>query len=155
MQHIIYIHTVFCAKFGQNLPLAQQAKKIFNGVYDVFAANNATTNISNSIVNRAYIQNHGNLIVSGTSKVNEIVSNPLVGGTLTINEGAQVTTVDIKQYSDKYPPKVTIAAGATIGTLQLNSINKKNINIDDNATIDEIIHNGVTYTSIAAFKAAE
>ena len=87
--------------------------------------------------------------------MNEIVSNPLVGGTLTINEGAQVTTVDIKQYSNNYPPKVTIAAGATIGTLQLNSIKKTNINIDDNATIDEIIHNGVTYPSISAFKAAE
>ena len=137
-----------------NVENALIAKERFGDVYDVFVPNDGITDINSCTVGRAYIHNHGKLTVSGTSKVNEIVSNPLVNGSLTINEGAQVTSVDINQYSDKFPPKVKIVSGASVGTLQLNSINKENISIDDAATVGKIIWKGTEYTSIADFKAA-
>lgn len=72
---------------------------------------------------------------------------------INVLDSAVVTLLDINQYSDKYPPQLTIEAGATIETLQLNSIKKTKVVIDDNANIGKIIHNGKNYDSIAAFKA--
>ena len=54
-----------------------------------------------------------------------------------------------------YAPTIEIKAGAIIETLDLNSIAKTDkITIEDGTIISKIIHNGVEYTSIAAFKAS-
>ena len=54
-----------------------------------------------------------------------------------------------------YAPTINIKSGATIETLQLNSIaNTNKINIEEGATITTIIYKDIEYTSIADFNAA-
>lgn len=124
------------------------------GIYDIFVPNNKGTNIKDSEIGSICIAEHGILTLSGTTIVDEIKSPKLVKGTITIENGTKVTTVDVDQHSDSYPPKVTIESGATIETLQLNSIIKTNINIDKNATIGKIIWKNNEYTSIEDFNKA-
>ena len=124
------------------------------GVFDVFVPNSGTNIVNNSEIGSIYIAEHGNLTLSGTTIVDEIKSPKLVKGTITIKNDTKVTTVDVDQHSDSYPPKVTIESGATIETLQLNSIIKTNINIDKNATIGKIIWKNNEYTSIEDFNKA-
>lgn len=124
----------------------------FGGIYDVFVPNGGNISIdNNSQIGRIYIHNHGKLNIEN-STVKEIISNPLVSGVLTLKNGSEVESINIKQYSNSYPPKVNINAGATVGKLQLNDINASNIKIEDGATITTIIWNKKEYTSIADFK---
>lgn len=134
-----------------NIPINTYNK--YNGIYDVFVPNDGNISIDESQIGRIYVNNHGKLNIKN-STVEEIISNPLVAGVLTLQDGAQVTSVNIKQYSTSYPPKVNIKAGATVGTLQLNDIKASYIKIEDGATITKIIWNGTEYTSIADFKTA-
>lgn len=134
---------------------AEKSINTYGGAYDMFIPNSATTVINNSTIGNIYIAEHGKLTVSENSKVDKVISNQLVTGQLTIQASTEVTLVNVNQYSDKYPPKVTIEDNATIGTLDLNSINKNNINIAENAKVDKIIWKGTEYTSIADFKTAQ
>lgn len=137
--------------------LAESRFEKFKGVYDVFVANTDTKNkkyttINNSSIGRIYVHNHGNLIVTGSSEIDEIVSNPLVFGTLTIENGVKVETIDITQLSS-YAPTITIEAGAEIGTLSLNceegkTLNKTKILIKEGATIGKIKVNGTEVASL-------
>ena len=83
-----------------------------------------------SEIGRISVHNHGKLNVSEGSKINQIITQALVAGKITIEGGAEVTSMNVNQLSDKYPPKVDIKSGATIETLDLNSIKKTKINID-------------------------
>ncbi len=138
-------------KENPNIPIYTYNK--YNGIYDVFVPNDGNISIDESQIGRIYVNNHGKLNIKN-STVEEIISNPLVAGVLTLLDGAKVTSVNITQHNNSYPPKVNIKTGATIGTLQLNDIKASNINIEDGATITKIIWNGTEYTSIADFKAA-
>lgn len=131
---------------------AQKAIDSYGGVYDIFTPNDGRLVINNSSIGGIFVHNHGQLTLSGNTKVDRLISSQLVNGVINVNADAEVTLIDVNQYSDKYPPKVNISAGATVGTLQLNSINTKKIVIDGAANITKIIHNGVEYTSIADFK---
>ena len=71
-----------------------------------------------------------------------------------MKNGSEVESINIKQYSNSYPPKVNIDAGATVEKLQLNDITASNIKIEDDATITTIIWKKNEYTSIADFKTA-
>lgn len=130
-----------------------KAMNSFGGVYDVFIPNDAVTLINNSTIGGIYINNHGTLTIEG-SNVDKIVSKQLVKGVITIKADSEVTSIDVNQYSDSYPPIVKIEADATIGTIQLNSIKATNIIIDNNATVGKIIWKGTEYTTIADFKNA-
>ena len=131
---------------------AQQCYDNF-GIYDIFVPNNKLTQINNSTIGRIYVNNHGHLTVAGTSTVDVIEANALVNGHVTIDSGANVSLVDVDQLSDSYAPTVNIKAGATVETLQLNSIFKTNkINIETGANITTIIYKGVEYSSIDDFK---
>lgn len=139
---------------------AQTAIDNFLGVYDIFVPNDGVTTINNSTIGSIYINNHGVLTISGTSdtaksEIGKIISKQLVKGKITIGGYANVESMDINQYSDGYPPKVIIEANATVGTLQLNSINKTKIVIEDGATVGKIIWKGAEYTSVGVFNAAE
>ena len=113
------------------------------------------TTLYNSTIGTIYINNHGHLKVTGTSNIDKIDAFALVKGTITIDEGAKVTLLNVDEYTADYAPIVTIKAGATIETLQLNSITKTNkIIIDDGANIAKIIYKGVEYTYIKDFKSA-
>ena len=80
----------------------------------------------------------------------------LVKGTVTIQKDAKVTLLNADEYSASYAPTVNIEAGATVGTLQLNSMTKlSKITLDEGANISKIIYKGIEYTSIADFKAAQ
>ena len=133
---------------------AQNCYDVF-GIYDIFVPNNKLTTLNNSTIGTININNHGHLKVTGTSNIDKIDAFALVNGTITIGEGAKVTLLNVDEYTASYAPTVTIEAGATIETLQLNSITKTNkINIDDGANIAKIIYKGVEYTSIKDFKSA-
>ena len=125
------------------------------GIYDIFVPNNKLTKIDNSKIGSIYVNNHGHLTVSGTSIIDKINAFSLVNGDVTIENGAKVTMLNVDEYSASFAPTVKIAAGATIETLNLNSITKTTkITIEDGATIDKIIYKGVEYTSINDFKNA-
>lgn len=125
------------------------------GIYDIFVPNNKLTAITNSTIGKIRVNNHGHLTVSGTSKVDTVDALALVNGHVTIENGAKVTSLNIDQLSSSYAPTLKIMAGATVETLNLNSIAKTNkITIDDAAIITKIIHKGVEYSSIADFKAS-
>ena len=131
---------------------AQQCYDNF-GIYDIFVPNNKRTHVNNSTIGTIYVNNHGHLTISGTSTIDKIDAFSLVNGDVTIESGATVTLLNVGQYSASYAPTINIRSGATIETLNLNSIVKTNkITIEDGANISKIIHNGVEYTSIAAFK---
>ena len=133
---------------------AQNCYDVF-GIYDIFVPNNKMTTLNNSTIGTININNHGHLKATGTSNIDKIDAFALVNGTITIGEGAKVTLLNVDEYTASYAPTVTIEAGATIETLQLNSITKTNkINIDDGANIAKIIYKGVEYTSIEDFKSA-
>ena len=135
-------------------PNAQNAMDIY-GCYDIFVPNAGIITINNSEVGTISVQNHGNLTISGTSKVNKIEAKQPVNAIVTVNEGAKVTLLYVNQYSASYAPIVNIKKGAIIETLDLNSIAKTSkISIDNEAVITKIIWNGSEYTSIADFKAA-
>jgi hypothetical protein len=111
------------------------------------------TTINNSTISRIRVNNHGHLNVEGTSVVDTIDALALVNGHVTVESGAKVTSLTVDQFSNSYAPTVKIMAGATVGTLQLNSIVKTNkITIDSGANITKIIHKGVEYSSIDDFK---
>ena len=135
-------------------PNAGNSISYYGGVYDIFIPNNVTCNIKNSTIGSIFVHNHGKLTVMESSKVGKIIARPLVNGQITIQNNAEITLMDIDQYSNSYPPKVNIEAGATIGTLQLNSIKKSKVSINASANIGKIIWNGVEYTSITDFNAA-
>lgn len=133
---------------------AQKAIDSYGGVYDIFTPNDGRLVINNSSIGGIFVHNHGQLTLSGNTKVDRLISSQLVNGIINVNADAEVTLIDVNQFSNKYPPKVNISAGAMVGTLQLNSINTTKIVIDDAANITKIIHKGVEYTSIADFKAS-
>lgn len=135
-------------------PNAQSAMDIY-GCYDIFVPNDGIITINNSEVGTISVQNHGNLTISGTSKVNKIEAKQPVNAIVTVNEGAKVTLLYVNQYSASYAPNVNIKKGAIIETLDLNSIAKTSkISIDNEAVITKIIWKDTEYTSIADFKAA-
>jgi hypothetical protein len=93
--------------------------------------------------------------VSGTSTVGQVIAYALVKGSITVEDGANVTELNVEQFSSSYAPTVKVSAGANITTLQLNNIAKTSkITIDDGANISKIIHKGVEYSSIADFKSS-
>lgn len=123
------------------------------GIYDIFVPNSNLTHLKNSTVGTIYINNHGNLKISGTSVVDRVYAPAIVKATITIESGAKVKLLDAEHYSASYAPVIDIKAGATIETLQLNSIAKTSkITIEAGASINKIIHKGVEYSSIADFK---
>lgn len=125
------------------------------GIYDILVPNNKMTTINNSTIGSINVQNNAHLTVTGTSIIDKIDALALVAGDVTIENGAKVTSLTVDQYSASYAPTVNIKAGATVETLDLNSIAKTNkITIDDAAIITKIIHKGVEYSSIADFKAS-
>lgn len=133
---------------------AQNAMDIY-GCYDIFVPNDGIITINSSEVGTISVQNHGNLTISGTSKVNKIEAKQPVNAIVTVNEGAKVTLLYVNQYSASYAPIVNIKKGAIIETLDLNSIAKTSkISIDNEAVITKIIWKDAEYTSIADFKAA-
>lgn len=131
---------------------AQNAKDNY-GCYDIFVPNDGNIIIKESTIGSIYVHNHGKLNIEN-STVKEIISNPLVNGVLTLKNGSEVESINIKQYSNSYPPKVNINAGATVEKLQLNDIQASNIKIEDGATITTIIWKKNEYTSIADFRTA-
>ena len=125
------------------------------GIYDIFVPNNKLTTINNSTIGCIRVNNHGHLTITGTSIVDAVDALALVNGHVTIESGAKVTSLNVDQYSASYAPTVNIKAGATIETLNLNSIAKTTkITIEAGANITKIIHNGVEYSSIDDFKAS-
>ena len=125
------------------------------GIYDIFVPNNILTAITNSTIGKIRVNNHGHLTVSGTSKVDTVDALALVNGHVTIENGAKVTSLNIDQLSSSYAPTLKIMAGATVETLNLNSIAKTTkITIEEGANITKIIHKGVEYSSIGDFKAS-
>lgn len=146
--------TYWVGKKDENLN-AQASYDRF-GIYDVFVPNNKKTIINNSTIGSINVNNHGNLVISGTSMVDVIDALDLVKGTVTIQKDAKVTLLNADEYSASYAPTVNIEAGATVETLQLNSMTKlSKITLDEGANISKIIYKGVEYTSIADFKAAQ
>ncbi len=125
------------------------------GVYDVFVPNNKLTTLNDCEVGTIYVHNNGHLTVAGASTVDKIDAKALVNGTVTIEAGAKVALLNVNQYSARYAPTINIKAGATVETLQLNSIAKiSKITIDAGANISKIIYKGVEYTSIEDFKSS-
>ena len=125
------------------------------GIYDILVPNNKMTTINNSTIGSINVQNNAHLTVTGTSIIDKIDALALVAGDVTIENGAKVTSLTVDEYKSSYAPTVKIMAGATVETLDLNSIAKTNkITIDDAAIITKIIHKGVEYSSIADFKAS-
>ncbi len=125
------------------------------GIYDIFVPNNKMTTINNSTIGSINVHNNAYLTVSGTSIIDTIDALALVKGYVTIENGAKVTSLTVDEYSSSYAPTVKIMDGATVETLDLNSIAKTTmITIDDAANITKIIHKGVEYSSIADFKAS-
>lgn len=125
------------------------------GIYDIFVPNNKLTQITNSNIGSIYVNNHGHLTISGTSIIDKIDALSLVNGDVIIKDGVKVTLLNVNEWKPSYAPTINIAAGATIETLNLNSIAKTNkLTIDDGANITTIKHKGVEYSSIAAFKAS-
>ena len=129
--------------------LAEAKFNEFNGIYDVFVANSNKkyTTINNSIIGRIYVQNHGNLIVEGSSVVDEIAAMPLVSGTITIKSGVKVESMNITQYSSGNPIKITIESGAEVGQLNLkysdgHTLKTNKISIQEGATVGKITANG-------------
>ena len=134
---------------------AQISINMYGDAYDIFVPNDATTTLKYSEIGRISVHNHGKLNVSEGSKINQIIAQALVAGKITIEGGAEVTSMNVNQYSASYPPKVDIKSGATIETLDLNSIKTTNIKIEEGAIIGKIIWNGNEYTSIEDFKNAQ
>ena len=134
---------------------AQISINMYGDAYDIFVPNDATTTLKYSEIGRISVHNHGKLNVSEGSKINQIIAQALVAGKITIEGGAEVTSMNVNQYSNSYPPKVDIKSGATIETLDLNSIKTTNIKIEEGAIIGKIIWNGNEYTSIEDFKNAQ
>lgn len=134
---------------------AQNSINMYGDAYDIFVPNDATTTLKYSEIGRISVHNHGKLNVSEGSKINQIIAQALVAGKITIEGGAEVTSMNVNQYSTSYPPKVDIKSGATIETLDLNSIVTTKINIEEGAIIGKIIWNGNEYTSIEDFKNAQ
>ena len=133
---------------------AQQCYNNF-GIYDILVPNNKMTTINNSTIGSINVQNNAHLTVTGTSIIDKIDALALVAGDVTIENGAKVTSLTVDEYKSSYAPTVKIMAGATVETLDLNSIAKTTkITIDDAAIITKIIHKGVEYSSIADFKAS-
>lgn len=125
------------------------------GIYDILVPNNKMTTINNSTIGSINVQNNAHLTVTGTSIIDKIDALALVAGDVTIENGAKVTSLTVDEYKPSYAPTVEIMAGATVETLDLNSIAKTTkITIDDAAIITKIIHKGVEYSSIADFKAS-
>lgn len=128
------------------------------GVFDVFVPNQPTKAIINdSEIGSIRLWNQAQLTLSGTTTVDKILAPGFTKyGYLTIEGQANVATLDIEFYSG-HASKLNIKQGATVKTLQLNSISKdkmSNLNIEDGATISKIIWNGTEYSSIADFKTA-
>lgn len=134
---------------------AQISINMYGDAYDIFVPNDATTTLKDSEIGRISVHNHGKLNVSEGSKINQIIAQALVAGKITIEGGAEVTSMNVNQYSASYPPKVDIKSGAIIETLDLNSIVTTKINIEEGAKIGKIIWNGNEYTSIEDFKNAQ
>lgn len=134
---------------------AQISINMYGDAYDIFVPNDATTTLKYSEIGRISVHNHGKLNVSEGSKINQIIAQALVAGKITIEGGAEVTSMNVNQYSASYPPKVDIKSGAIIETLDLNSIVTTKINIEEGAKIGKIIWNGNEYTSIEDFKNAQ
>ena len=123
------------------------------GIYDIYVPNNKMTTINNSTIGSINVHNNAHLTITGTSIIDKIDALALVAGDVTIENGAKVTSLNMDQYSSTHAPTVNIKAGATVETLDLNSIAKTTkITIDDGANITKIIHKGVEYSSIADFK---
>jgi len=123
------------------------------GIYDVFVPNDGSTKINNSTIGSINVHNHGKLNISGTSTVDKVDANALVKGTVTIDNGAKVTLLNVDEYNTSYAPTIKIAAGATVETLQLNSITRTDkITIEEGANIAKIIYKGTEYHSIEDFK---
>ena len=124
------------------------------GIYDIFVPNNKLTRLISCRVGSIYVNNHGQLRIEGESNIDSVYATALVNGTVTlVDNGAKVTLLDVNELSASYAPTITIKAGATVETLQLNSIHKTNkITIEDGANITRIIHKGIEYTSIEDFK---
>ena len=134
---------------------AQNSINMYGDAYDIFVPNDATTTLKYSEIGRISVHNHGKLNVSEGSKINQIIAQALVAGKITIEGGAEVTSMNVDQYSTSYPPQVHIKSGAIIETLDLNSIVTTKINIEEGAKIGKIIWNGNEYTSIEDFKNAQ
>ena len=134
---------------------AQNSINMYGDAYDIFVPNDATTTLKYSEIGRISVHNHGKLNVSEGSKINQIIAQALVAGKITIEGGAEVTSMNVNQYSTSYPPQVHIKSGAIIETLDLNSIVTTKINIEEGAKIGKIIWNGNEYTSIEDFKNAQ
>jgi hypothetical protein len=134
------------------------AQKCYNtyGIYDIFVPNNELTKLIGCRIGSICVNNHGKLSIEGESNIDSVYATALVNGTITVvDNGAKVTLLDVNELSASYAPTVTIKAGATVETLQLNSIHKTDkITIKDGANITRIIHKGVEYNSIAEFKAS-
>ena len=126
---------------------AQISINKYGDAYDIFVPNDGITTLKYSEIGRISVHNHGKLNVSEGSKINQIIAQELVNGKITIEGGAEVTSMNVNQYSTKYPPQVDIKSGAFIETLDLNSIVTTNIEIEVGAIIGKIIWNGNEYTS--------
>ena len=133
---------------------ASIAMEKYNGVYDVFVANtfqaNRYTTINNSTIGRIFVHNHGDLIVDGSSKVDEIAAMPLVYGTITIKSGVKVKSMNITQYSSAYPITITIESGAEVGQLNLKysgeTLKTNKITIKEGAIVGKITANDTEIT---------
>jgi hypothetical protein len=134
---------------------AQNSINMYGDAYDIFVPNDGITTLKDSEIGRISVHNHGKLNVSEGSKINQIITKALVAGKITIEGGAEVTSMNVNQHSASYPPKVDIKSGAIIETLDLNSIVTTNIKIEEGAIIGKIIWNGNEYTSIEDFKNAQ
>ena len=134
---------------------AQISINNYGDAYDVFVPNDGKTTLVNSEIGRISVHNHGTLNVQEGSVINQIIASQLVQGVINIEANTNVTLINVNQYSDKYPPKVNIKSGATVETLDLNSINKTKIVIEEGAIIGKIIWCGNVYTSIEDFNKAQ
>ena len=122
-------------------------------VYDAAFVNGTKTFIEGGEYGRVYMANQAAITISD-AKIDLIEGNPQgivsrkTGAKLEIQAGSEVGKIDVAAYSNTYTlnDSIIIRAGAQVDTLVLNmrSCTKKTIlNIEDGATVNHLIINGV------------
>ncbi len=124
--------------------------------FDLMALNNSTVTVSDGFVQSAVVRAKGSMIVKD-AKIDTIVTgshgaNGQDG--LVIESGSEIGTISCRIYGGsndgslyKGMAKITIKAGATVGTLDLTNVTVKNkVVIEDGATVNKILVDGVEMT---------
>lgn len=126
-------------------------------VYDLAIVNGADVKINGGKIGSMYLWNQAKVALYDVQvdSIDTAAISTRNYGSLIIGKGTTVDEIKVVQTHNSLPPILTVESGAIVETLDLSDVKLKNsIKIEEGATVNNIVANGVTYTSIDEWKNA-